>query len=69
MEWGMNAEIGDLMLMLIMKLITVLMMMIAMTIVVLGCHHWAIMMAGIGASFISVETGYALVMSVNMPVD
>ena len=65
----MNAEIGDLMLMLIMKLITVLMMMIAMTIVVLACHHWAIMMAGIGAFFLSVETGYALVMSVNMPVD
>ena len=58
------------MLMLIMKLIMVLMMMmISMTIVVLGCHHWAIMMAGIGAFFLSVETGYALVMSVNMPVD
>jgi len=64
-----NAERGGLMLMLmlIMKLIMVLMMMMAM--VVLVRHHWAIMMAGIGASFLSVETDYALVMSVNMPID
>jgi len=64
-----NAERGGLMLMLIMKLIMVLMMMMAMTMVVLVRHHWAIMMAGIGASFLSVETDYALVMSVNMPID